>query len=118
MSQMAAANTTSSNTHEDDSLEGMFRVDVGILSLIRIFEDGSFSIYQWPFFLIVGNDRLHERLQDDTGLRRRHGENVETSYEFVKSSDHNISNSSSTPNTNSTDSSIYHQKISLSNDAR
>ena len=29
---MAAANTTSSNTHEDDSLEGMFRVDVGILS--------------------------------------------------------------------------------------
>jgi len=83
---MAAANTTSSNTHEDDSLE-------------------------------VGNDRLHERLQDDTGLRRRHGENVEASYEFVKSSDHNISNSSSTPNTNSTDSSIYHQKISLSNDA-
>lgn len=84
MSQMAAANTTSNNTHEDDSLEG--------------------------------NDRLHERLQDDTGLRRRRGENIETSYEFVKSSDQNISNSSSSQDTNSTDSSIYHQKISLSND--
>ena len=30
---MAAANTTSSNTHEDDSLEGMLRVDIGTLSL-------------------------------------------------------------------------------------
>ena len=70
------------------------------------------------FFLLVGNDRLQERLQDDTGLRRRRGENIETSYEFVKSSDQNISNSSSSQNTNSTDSSIYHQKISLSNDGR
>jgi len=89
MSQMAAANpTTSSNTHEDESLEG--------------------------------NDILHERLRDDTGLRRRHGENIDSSsdssYEFVKSNDLNISNSSTSQNTSSTDSSIYHQKISLSND--
>jgi len=84
MSQMAAANTTSSNTHEDDSVEG--------------------------------NDRLHERLQDDTGMLRRHGENIVTSYEFVISSDNNTSNSSSAQNSNPTDSSIYHQKIILSND--
>jgi len=84
MSKMAAANTPSSNTHEDDSVEG--------------------------------NDRLHERLQDDTGLIRRHGENIETSYEFVKSTDHNTPNSSITKNLNTTYSSIYHQKICLSND--
>ena len=36
MSQMAAANTTSNNTHEDDSLEGMLWVDIGTLSLISL----------------------------------------------------------------------------------
>ena len=68
--------------------------------------------------LVVGNDPLHERLQDDTGLRRRRGENLETSYEFVKSNNQNISETSTSKNASSTDSTIYHQKMTLSNDER
>jgi len=84
---MATANTTSSNKTDDETS-----------------------------FEVVGNDPLHERLQDDTGLRRCRGENLETSYEFVKSNSQNISETSTSKNASSTDSTIYHQKMTLSND--
>jgi len=83
---MATANPTTTTKHqEDDSLEG--------------------------------NERLHERLHDDTGLRRRNGANVGESYEFETTNDQNNSNDmkTSTSQNSNIDSSIYHQKVTLSN---
>ena len=53
---------------------------------------------------MIGNERLHERLHDDTGLRRRNGANVGESYEFETTNEHNNSNdmkTSTSQNSNS-----------------
>ena len=72
-------------------------------------------------YWFTGNDRLHDRLHDESNLRHRCGTNSDESFEFVNSKDQTSTsknvNISTTNDAISTDTSlIYHQKSKFSSE--